>query len=330
MSGLLPWQAADWAQLRAQFDRLPHAILLTGATGTGKEHFAQYLVQALLCEAPSADHTPCGRCEGCRWLAHGTHPDFRHLTPLVEEVEGKAAVRKLEVIKIDAVRAVIEFAFLSSHRAGRRVVLVEPAEAMNLNAANALLKVLEEPPEGVVFVLITHRLQQLLPTLRSRCRIVPLAPPSTEAALAWLATQGETEARAELAHAGGAPFALTPIALRPLRQQYVATLLQPSMTAVLDTSAAVDTAKLALAQPVDWLQRWLHDLTAVRMGAAARFFPEQHAALAALAARLDLSKVAAFHDQLNQLARFGHHTLSVRMQVEHLLLAYQKLFVAGR
>ena len=162
---LLPWQDADWTRFADQFARLPHALLFTGAAGIGKDVFARHVAQALLCEHPRADQRPCGQCEACHWFAQDAHPDFRLLRPDHDEpaADGKPAARKLEVIKIEAVRHTIDFAYLSSHRGGRRVVLIDPAESMNLNAANALLKVLEEPPADVVFLLVSDALQKLLP-----------------------------------------------------------------------------------------------------------------------------------------------------------------------
>ena len=328
---LLPWQDADWTRFADQFARLPHALLFTGAAGIGKDVFARHVAQALLCEHPRADQRPCGQCEACHWFAQDAHPDFRLLRPDHDEpaADGKPAARKLEVIKIEAVRHTIDFAYLSSHRGGRRVVLIDPAESMNLNAANALLKVLEEPPADVVFLLVSDALQKLLPTLRSRCRIFPLTAPSQAQALAWLNSHGETDAATELAHAGGAPFALDDTALRPLRRKLLTALSQPGMTAILDAASALDSAKLPLAVPVGWVQRWLHDLAGLRLAGLIRYYPDERPALDALAPRLDPHRLHGFNDTLMQLSRFGHHTLNVRMQMEQLLLEYQALFAAA-
>ena len=328
---LLPWQDADWTRFADQFARLPHALLFTGAAGIGKDVFARHVAQALLCEHPRADQRPCGQCEACHWFAQDAHPDFRLLRPDHDEpaADGKPAARKLEVIKIEAVRHTIDFAYLSSHRGGRRVVLIDPAESMNLNAANALLKVLEEPPADVVFLLVSDALQKLLPTLRSRCRIFPLTAPSQAQALAWLNAHGEVDAAVELAHAGGAPFALDDPAWRPLRRKLLSALAQPGMTAILDAAGALDSAKLPLAAPVGWMQRWLHDLLGLRLAGLIRYYPDERAALAALAPRLNVARLPAFEQSLLHASRFGHHTLNVRMQLEQLLLAYQGLFAAA-
>ena len=214
---LLPWQDADWTRFADQFARLPHALLFTGAAGIGKDVFAAMAHGAGLCEHLRAGPTPLRPVRNLPLVCQDAHPDFRLLRPDHDEpaADGKPAARKLEVIKIGAVRHTIDFAYLSSHRGGRRVVLIDPAESMNLNAANALLKVLEEPPADVVFLLVSDALQKLLPTPQRRCRIFPLTAPSQAQALAWLNAHGEADAAVELAHAGGAPFALDDAAWRP-------------------------------------------------------------------------------------------------------------------
>jgi DNA polymerase-3 subunit delta' len=211
-----PWNEPLLESLRHRAGQLPHALLIHGAQGVGKLALAEKIAQLLLCEAKDAARKPCGACDGCRWYVGGNHPDFRRLEPEVlapqpdvEEEEGEAPARRgkpsLE-IKIDQVRELADFLNIGSHRGGLRVALVHPAEEMNLNAANALLKALEEPPAGAVFLLVSHRPARLLPTIRSRCVAMPVPIPRKEAALQWLAEQGMPDAERWLAYAGGAPL----------------------------------------------------------------------------------------------------------------------------
>jgi DNA polymerase-3 subunit delta' len=199
--------------LQARAGRFPHALLVHGARGTGKLALAERVAQFLLCEA--AERRPCGRCEGCRWFAAGSHPDFRRLEPEAlakeppPEEGGEAPTKRTKPsteIKVEQVRELAAFLNIGSHRAGRRVALIHPAEDMNPNAANALLKGLEEPPPSAVFLLVSHRPSQLLPTTRSRCVAVAVPVPSRPVALAWLAEQGVKNPERWLAYAGGAPL----------------------------------------------------------------------------------------------------------------------------
>jgi DNA polymerase-3 subunit delta' len=227
-----PWNEPILESIKARAQSLPHALLIHGPRGVGKLALAERIAQFLLCEATSGQK-PCGSCDGCRWYRGGNHPDFRRLEPEalalqqgalasqqaalqqdadVEEEDGvektASAGRKKpsNEIKVDQVRALADFLNVGSHRGGRRVALVHPAEEMNPNAANALLKGLEEPPGGAMFLLVSHRPARLLPTLRSRCVAVPVPVPPRAAALEWLAGQGIKTSDRWLAYAGGAPL----------------------------------------------------------------------------------------------------------------------------
>ncbi|MBI3939049.1 MAG: DNA polymerase III subunit delta', partial [Betaproteobacteria bacterium] len=142
--------------------RLPHALLLIGPEGTGKLDFATFLAQSLLCEAPAPGAEACGKCPACGWFAAGNHPDFRLVQPeaLEQKAEGEGAPDEKpssRQIAVEQVRGLSHFIVLSPHRRGLKVILMHPAEALNVNAANALLKNLEEPPAGTLFLLVTHR-----------------------------------------------------------------------------------------------------------------------------------------------------------------------------
>ncbi|HUX25456.1 MAG TPA: DNA polymerase III subunit delta', partial [Burkholderiales bacterium] len=165
-------------------DKLPHALLFHGRAGIGKLHLAQVLAQSLLCENRSDIGLACGTCPACAWFTSGNHPDFRLVQPEVlapaqedgEAGEGGEEGKKKpsKQIKIEQIRALSDFLNVGSHRNGYRVVLIYPAESMNPGSANALLKSLEEPSSGVVFLLISHQPSKLLATVRSRCHALVL------------------------------------------------------------------------------------------------------------------------------------------------------------
>ena len=211
-------QGEAWVRLIAKLDRLPHALLLHGAPGVGKHPLAERFAQLLLCEKRGQGTEPCGACEGCHWFLGGNHPDVRYLEPEaiarqvvpVEEEGGeessKTARKPSLQIRIEQTRALANFINLGSHRGGRRVAVIHPAEDMNQATANSLLKSLEEPPPAAVFVLVSHRPARLLPTIRSRCVPVPVPLPEPRAAASWLEEQGVRDAARWLAFAGGAPY----------------------------------------------------------------------------------------------------------------------------
>ena len=217
---MFTWNREIWDSIRSRVAKIPHAVLIQGPEGVGKLALAEKLAARLLCEAPTEDSEACGRCDGCRWVAAGSHPDFRRIEPealalsgtSTDEIEadtgGRAARRAKPSteIRVDQVRELSDFLYLGSHRGQRRVAIVHPAESMNVHAANALLKGLEEPPSGALFLLVSHHPARLLATIRSRCVVLSIPRPDASAALAWLkAVAPEAEAKRWLAFAGGAP-----------------------------------------------------------------------------------------------------------------------------
>jgi len=211
-----PWNEPLLESVRKRLARLPHALLIHGVRGVGKLALAERVAQLLLCESEDAAKRPCGACTGCRLFRAGNHLDFRRIEPEalmkepppgeeVQETPAKRGKPSIE-IKVDQIRALEDFLNVGSHRGKLRVALVHPAEDMNEVAANALLKGLEEPPAGAVFLLVSHRPAQLLPTIRSRCVALPVALPSREVAQGWLESQQVKDAARWLAYAGGAPL----------------------------------------------------------------------------------------------------------------------------
>src|SRR5882672_9956758 len=156
---MFKWQEPTWKRWAPMLERLPHAILMHSGGGWGEFEFAQTVAQSLLCENPRADGRACGQCQACAWFGLGNHPDFRLLVPesLAPETEEGAepGKKRSEQIRIEQVRELADFLAVGTHRAGLRVILIYPAEAMNANTQNALLKNLEEPPPATVFLLVT-------------------------------------------------------------------------------------------------------------------------------------------------------------------------------
>lgn len=260
------------ALLGAGLERLPHAMLLAGPEGLGKSDFAQGLARLLLCESPVA-RAACGACQACRWIAGDNHPDLRQIKaelddPSEEGAQEKTRKRGPGLIRIDQIRDLEAFVFVGSHRMGRRVVLVHGAEAMNNAAANSLLKILEEPPPSVYFLLITSRPRLLLPTVRSRCRTLTFSPPDAAAAANIMAKAGLSPAESRfLAISGGAPMRLiawkeTKL-LKPLGA-LIESLQSPpgdpvALAAHWDGLLRTESS-FTLEHLVEEVQRWLMDL----------------------------------------------------------------------
>lgn len=195
----LPWHVTAGQRLVAQLDagQLPHALLLTGPRFSGKSQLALSFARRLLCSDPN-DATNCGQCRACVLSATGAHGDFRWLTPQENS----------RVIKVDQVRDVVQFATRTASFGQRKVIVLQPADTMNPNACNALLKSLEEPAGDTYWLLVCDRLYTLPATVRSRCQILRLRMPGEDESLAWLAevTDDARQGRELLALSDGRPL----------------------------------------------------------------------------------------------------------------------------
>ncbi|MCO5107587.1 MAG: DNA polymerase III subunit delta' [Burkholderiaceae bacterium] len=337
---IYPWLEPAWTRLLAQRDRLHHALLIHGPAGIGKSAFAAELARSLLCESPLPDGAACGSCSACGWFAQGNHPDFRLLAPAAADearegeagpgdeaprkATGKGSARPPRDIRIDQVRALERFTGIGGHRGAAKVVLIEPADAMNTAAANALLKTLEEPSGQTRFVLVTDRPDVLPATVRSRCRALGLPLPAPEVAAAWLAADAGVDlaqARAWLAAAGGAPLRARRFA--DPAQAAIHRLVVETLAGIPETGIAQAADALADIEPATWvgtLQSWVVDLQRVCVGAEPRYFPEQARRLGSLARRTDLAALDRLAVRLDRVARAVDHPLNPRLVIEDALL----------
>ncbi|WP_460121936.1 DNA polymerase III subunit delta' [Pseudomonas sp. S2_C03] len=211
MAEAYPWQDSLWQQLAGRKQHA-HAYLLHGPAGIGKRALAERLMAQLLCQQPTAQNA-CGECKSCLLLKAGSHPDNYILEP--EEAD--------KAIKVDQVRDLVSFVVQTSQLGGRKVVLIEPVESMNINAANALLKSLEEPSGDTVLLLVSHQSSRLLPTIKSRCVQQACPLPSEAVSLAWLATAlpdcNEQERNELLTLAAGSPLAAVSLHAQGVQEQ---------------------------------------------------------------------------------------------------------------
>ena len=176
----LPWHSEAWDSFHQHLTKgqISHAFLISAEAHSGKRLFATMLAQWLLCETPQ-NNQACGDCGACLLSAAASNPDF-----IIVEPEEKS-----KIIKIDQIRELKQFIETSSHAFGKRIILLDSAENLNINAANALLKGLEEPPADVIFLLLSDRPKSVLATISSRCRALKLPMPTATQALQWLAAQ---------------------------------------------------------------------------------------------------------------------------------------------
>lgn len=350
LTSIFDWHKPLWHQLLSEPEKLPHAMLFAGPEGVGKLAFAQALAARLLCEQKAEGNMPCGKCSSCIWLASGNHPDFRLVQPeegdeagngeeAEEPTRAAAATRKpgQAHIRVDQIRALEDFVFVGSHRHGSRVALVAPAEMMNPNAANALLKILEEPPAGVYFILVSSHWRRLLPTVLSRCRSISFSRPDPLLAERWLLGQGVKSATELLQLSGGAPLVAADWAEQDRLDAYrkaIAVLAEKSSDPVAMAAKWSSLVKgeqgLALSQLVETVQKWVFDLVMVKLAGRCRYHESSLGMLEGLAAKVSSVGLLACYNDLLRIRAVVTHPLNTQLFLEDMAARYLRAIVPQR
>jgi DNA polymerase-3 subunit delta' len=340
---LPPWQVALWDGIvaRAAADLLPHALLLTGPPAIGKRAFAERLGQFLLCQRRA--QAPCGQCRACELYAHRSqrdpeetrpdgslaqphghpgHPDARFVGFTLNEKSKKM----YSEIVVEQVRDLSAWLAMTSQFGGDLVGLIEPAEALNVAAANALLKTLEEPSPGRYLILVSAHPARLSATIRSRCQRIEFKLPAADAAVHWLVQQGLDRARAAvaLAASGGNPA------------QALAWAANGQLALRDEVAADLRALRAGKARSADVANRWARSEADSRLWFAAALVQAESQALAqrnagplALTADADLTKLAAWFDQANRARELLRGPLRPELVLIDVLLAWPRAAQAG-
>jgi DNA polymerase-3 subunit delta' len=350
----LPWLEPVWPRLPPLAARGVHAVLLHGARGVGKKSLAMDFAEALLCANRQDDGRSCGRCDECRLTGAFSHPDLRWVLPqaLAERLLPQAAqeeeaaadtgivadagdgdgkpARASREIRVEQVRALSDFLGIAAYRGGQRVVVLAPAESMNAIAANTLLKMLEEPPPATTFILVSDALDDVLPTIRSRCVLLEVPLPAGEACLPWLTEQGVPAPAEALALASGAPLA----ALAAAGDESPAAEAAAALYRLLERGPALTAAAIAggvgrdppVAAGLRLMQCWAFDLLLYRARGAVRYHPRREASIAKLAGAARAEGLWQWTAALNTAAVARDHPLNSRLVIEALLARYIEVF----
>lgn len=315
-----PWQMTQWLQVQKQqtLGRLPHALMLSGIRGLGKADFADSLSRAVLCERPANEGRPCGTCKNCLLLQAGTHPDRMQVKPEAPD----------KPIRIDVVRELIAFLTLSPTLGRRRIVLIEDADALNVFAANSLLKTLEEPSPSALLVLVSERPNSLPATIRSRCQSLRFAVPSSRDAMNWLETRVDDVKRAKVALAltGGAPLATLSLSDDTVfsQRRYLIDSLIRLANDRLDPGTLADTLGDMMDRTLfDSLSAWFRDLIRIGLGAHARENPDYENELLANREKLDLPRLFECLEFTQRLGGLLGNGLNITLQFEALMVRYR-------
>ena len=325
---IYPWQQTIWQQIDAQRkqQRLPHAMLFTGPAGTGKKDFALELAKSMLCKTPQDNGIACDHCDGCHLFNAETHPDLKRLLPTPPE-NSKSANPVLS-IKIDALRDMYKSLTETSQFGGYRVALIEDADKMPVNAANSLLKTLEEPGQNTLLILVSSHPHRLPVTIRSRCQSVRFSVPPDKEAMAWLTAQKINSPETALKLAHGAPLLARDFS--DGEEEYRTTLLQALSAGIKGEPSLLYAQKLAQMPKeklLSWLKDWAGDIgRLLTLGQAAELVNEDQRQLLETRARsADSHKVYAFIDEISRLQRAEGIALNQQLLWENLLISWDNV-----
>ncbi|RFC35679.1 MAG: DNA polymerase III, delta prime subunit [Candidatus Nitrotoga sp. SPKER] len=357
MNELYAWQDELWQRWIGLRARLPHAILLKGPQGIGKLDFAMNLARSLLCKKSSGNNLACQDCISCHWFEQGTHPDFRLLLSGTQSIEmqqssetqasltlkncskriaeeafeeqQKKGKKPSKEISIHQVRSLANFINLSTHQGGHRVVLIYPAEAMNTNAANALLKTLEEPSERMLIILVSHKPQQLLPTIVSRCLTLTAPMPSLEASSTWLQQQNYANPVTMLTRAGFAPLLAARLAEEAIGESeynfFLQEIKQPAQFDVF--TLAEQLQRIEPIHVIHWLQQWCYDLSSIKLTGKVRYHPHLFDLIKNLSNNIPMFNLLHYQNELIVAKREALHPLNPKLLFESILLSYRHIML---
>lgn len=326
MNTLPDWLQPAGNQLKnmVQQGRLPHALLVSGAEGLGKRKLADWLAGALFCEQSREDGSACGHCSACGRFDNGSHPDFILLQP---EEAGKA-------IKVDQIRGLAASLAMTSHAGGHKIAIVQPADAMNVNAANSLLKTLEEPTANTLLILLTAMPGRLPATIRSRCQRINIERPSESLAASWLVQQQleENVAKRCLIMSDGAPYRALALAgsdslvkrddcLDELVAVYSGK--QDPLKAAELWARDIDTQRSMM----QWWQQWVNSLIRWQQTGSAEREIEVAQKLQQIVEKVDCTKLFELSDRLARAISGLASGLNRQLLLEDLLIDWAGMSV---
>jgi len=344
-----PWNQPYWDRLCQSRSKLHHGLLITGQTGIGKREFSLELCKYMLCgEVSNEMHLPCGQCQNCRLFDAGTHPDFHVLTTEWESEDGRLPLladysnryldskerekktRYSRAISIDQVRGLIVRFSTHAHISKLKVALVLPADSMSISASNALLKLLEEPPEDSIIVLVTAYPAHLPATVRSRCMFLSLSVPDRLEANNWL-SQYLTEQNSEISLdlASGAPVEAKRLAEGGFVEQYNLCLNGLSGLAnrkIGPVELASQLTKIDFELLLLWLHRFISEFIKYSV---ANLKPDWMEKIDIDMGKVRSDRLYGLYDRICYYRRIVREPLNEQLVIEDLVLAFHRIVVQG-
>lgn len=319
----LPWQTIQWQKSVDSFGvgSMPHAQIFCGVSGLGKREYAAALTNYIFCSSRK-NSLGCGECRNCRLILAEVHPDFLRIRP---EKLGTA-------IKVDEIRVLNDFVNRTAESGIAKVVLIEDADRMNRNAANALLKSLEEPPADTFFMLVSSREMKLPVTVRSRCQRINFSVPEREITVEWLRQQNRNSESCELPIllASGAPLAAQKLMSDEYKHKYTQLFLSLDLLASGRSSPTVEARSLSdleLADLLSWVSSWVGNVVRVQSISSLEQAETGCNGLDKQVDGMPVTALISFNDLVQQAFKDAVAVSNINKQLilENLLMSWQRI-----
>ena len=318
---IYPWQKSSWNELFLDELRMPHAYIFYGTQTQEINKFVDELIKSILCSQPSEENFACGKCQDCLW-SKTNHPDLK----IVESSSDKDENLNSDVLNVANAREVKKFLELTSHQAnGKKIVAVYDAERLNIAASNALLKIIEEPPNDCLIIFTVNDIANLLPTIISRCRLITFPKPSIKDAKEFLSQTDNIDLIDNLQLYNNAPLQLinekemlanTNIIINELKKGNKIDLMKIN-NIWLDNG---------LVWIINLVQKWAYELLLCKLSEGHNYFPNNIKAVQELALNADLSKLLTYQISLNTIKSYAKTTVNKEINLGTVMIEYKKIF----
>ena len=315
---LYPWQEKAWADLKKANAKQHHAYLFIGSLGSGLERFASIFATSLICRNLTDTMQACGECQDCQWIST-EHPNLKI-------INNKAEDGTLKNISIESIRNLKHFFDLSSHTiGGNKVILINNTESLTLNAANALLKILEEPPVNSYLILTTDNISSLLATIVSRCLIVPTSRPSREEAESFLKVEGFENLSSQLPLFSNLPL---DVIAHQSNNDLFNTIINEFEKGKDFELMAIESKWLSgeFKETISLLQKWLYDIFLFKMTTKFCFFESKKEHIKKLSKAADITKLLNLLKSVNKIKLISNKPINKEISFDNLMVEYRNVF----